>query len=195
MRNHGELTGRRAEDNLKGKIRIPRLVKPVAAIMTREREYLAQAAGRLSEILGETDLESPVFPFDQSEYYRAEMGPSLLKQFFSFGPLRRPEDLVRLKRRTAACERLHRAPQGGRLVNIDPGYWSDAKLVLASTKNYSHRICLGRRIFGEVTLRYHQGSLQPLEWTYPDYRSRLALDFFEKVRRTYLQQIAQIRSF
>ena len=179
---------------MKGKIRIPRLVKPVAAIMACQEEHLIQAVGRLSEILGEIDLQSPVFAFDQSDYYRAEMGPTLLKQFFSFSVLRRPEELVRLKRRTAACERLHRSPQGGRLVNIDPGYWSDAKLVLASTKNYSHRICLGRRIFGEVTLRYHQGCLQPLEWTYPDYRSCLALDFFEKVRRTYLQQIAQIRS-
>ena len=67
-------------------------------------------------------------------------------------------------------------------MNIDPGYWSDAKLVLASTKNFSHRIYIGRRIFAEITLRYHKGELGFFDWTYPDYKNELALNFFAKVR-------------
>ena len=172
------------------KIRIPRLVKPFAAVMAGETALIEQAVEKLSKILGQVDLASQVYDFDFTDYYLKEMGIGLRKQFFGFEHLHPPEYLVRLKRRTAACERANRAPGGGRLVNIDPGYWSDAKLVLASTKNYSHRIALGRRVFGEVTLRCHKGQIGPLEWTYPDYRTPLALEFFEKVRRKYLEQIA-----
>ena len=173
-------------------MRIPRLVKPVVAVMSADRELIPLATGRMGEILGEVDLESAAYLFDFSDYYRSEMGEPLFKQFFSFRQLQEPEILTRLKRKTAACERMHRGPGGGRLVNLDPGYWSDAKLVLASTKNYSHRICIGRRIFAEITLRYHKGKLQPMEWTYPDYCTGLAMEFFGKVRQIYLQQIARL---
>ncbi len=174
-----------------GTLRIPRLVKPVVAVMSADRELIPLATGRMSEILGEVDVESPAYVFDFTDYYHAEMGAPLFKQFFSFRQLQKPEFLPHLKRKTAACERMNRTPGGGRPVNLDPGYWSDAKLVLASTKNYSHRICIGRRIFAEIILRYHKGKLQPMEWTYPDYRTTLALEFFEKVRKSYLQQIAR----
>ena len=172
-------------------MRIPRLVKPIAAVMSADGELIPLATGRISEILGEVDLESPAYLFDFSDYYCAEMGEPLFKQFFSFQALQKPEILVLLKRKTAACERMHSSASRSRQVNIDPGYWSDAKLVLASTKNYSHRISIGRRIFAEITLRYHNGRLQPMEWTYPDYCTELALEFFEKVRRIYLHQIAR----
>jgi hypothetical protein len=161
--------------------------------MSPDRDLIFQAVRRLEQELGEVDLSSEPFAFDCTDYYQAEMGPGLVKQFFSFSLLRPPEFLFRLKRRTAACERTHRSPLGGRLVNLDPGYWSDAKLVLASTKNYSHRIPLGRRVYAEVTLRVNRGRLEPLDWTYRDYRSPLALDFFSRVRSTYFDQLSKIK--
>jgi len=175
------------------KIRIPRLVKPVAAVMSTGSELIEAAVASLCDELGPVDLTSPEYPFDFSDYYRAEMGDGLVKKFVSFERLRLPDFLVYLKRRTSACERLHGSnPGGGRRVNVDPGYWSDAKLVLASTKNYSHRIAIGRRIFAEVTLITRAGKLEPLDWTYPDYRSPLALEFFGHVRKIYLRQIANL---
>ncbi len=173
----------------KQKLRIPRLTKTVAAIMAADQGLIRKVSDRLAVELGPVDLASEPFAFDFTDYYEREIGPNLVKQFFSFEPLRRPEHLAGLKRRCAAYERTLRHPGGGRTVNIDPGYWSDAKLVLASTKNYSHRIAIGRRVFAEITLRFHKGSLGGLEWTYPDYLSRPALDFFEKVRKLYLKQI------
>lgn len=168
---------------------IPRLVKPVAAVMAADSGLIDRAVDWLRGILGETDLESGLYAFDFSDYYTQEMGPGLVKKFFSFAGLREPSLLAGLKRRTAAWERATARGNGARLVNIDPGYWADAKLVLASTKNYSHRIWIGRRVFAEVTLRFHKGELRPLEWTYPDYSDTPALEFFESVRRKYLKQI------
>jgi len=176
---------------LPGRLHIPRLVKPVAAVMARDETLVSKAVARLEEMLGPTDRQSELYRFDFTDYYREEMGPDLVKKFVSFARLTAPTALAPIKRRTSACERRYRNDLGGRLVNLDPGYWSDAKLVLASTKNYSHRICLGRRVFAELCLRYHRGRLQPFEWTYPDYRTKLALEFFSEVRKIYLKQLEE----
>lgn len=174
-------------------LRISRLVKPVAAVMASRVEIIREVVERLAVELGPVDHSSPVYRFDFSEYYTDEMGPGLVKLFVSFGELRRPCFLAPLKRRTAACERMHHGAGGGRRFNLDPGYWSDAKLVLASTKNYSHRIEIGRRVFAEVTLMAKHHRIEPLPWTYPDYRSPLALEFFSSVRSRYLEQLANLK--
>ena len=59
-----------------------------------------------------------------------------------------------------------------------------AKVVLASTKDYSHRLYIGDGIFAEVTLRYQQRTFQAWEWTYPDYRLPVTLDLFSPAPRT-----------
>ncbi len=174
------------------KNRISRLVKPVAAVMAPSAGLIGQALGSLEGELGEIDFLGEIYRFDHSRYYQAEMGDALLKRFASFGTLTESAFLARLKRRSAACERLHRSGDGRRRVNVDPGYWSDAKLVLASTKNYSHRICIGRRVFAEVTLRFKRGRLSPLEWTYPDYKTAGALEFFGQVRKRYFEQLSEL---
>ena len=69
-----------------------------------------------------------------------------------------------------------------RTVNIDPGYITLSKLVLASTKDYSHRIYIGKGIYAETTLRFIHGSFKPIDTTYPDYRTQLAIDFFNRTR-------------
>ncbi len=74
-----------------------------------------------------------------------------------------------------------------RRVNLDPGYLIASKLVLATTKDFAHRIYLGQGIYGEVTLNYRRGQgWQPHPWTYADYRSPLALEFFALVRKEVL---------
>jgi uncharacterized protein DUF4416 len=180
--------------NLAVKNRIPRLVKPVVAVMASSAGLIGEALSALESELGVIDFLGEIYHFDHSRYYQAEMGDELYKRFASFDRLRWPDFLARLKRRTAACEHLHRTSDGGRRINVDPGYWSDAKLVLASTKNYSHRIWIGRRVFAEVTLRVDRGRLAPLDWTYPDYKTVHAIEFFGMVRKRYLQQLSEFES-
>ena len=67
-------------------------------------------------------------------------------------------------------------------MNIDPGFLSLSNLILASTKAYAHRIYLDKGIYAEVTLIYKDDQFNPLQWTYPDYREKTALDFFTKAR-------------
>ena len=57
-----------------------------------------------------------------------------------------------------------------------------AKLVLATTKDFSHRVYIGEEMYAETTLRFVRGIFIPFETTYPDHQTPLALDFFNSVR-------------
>jgi len=69
-----------------------------------------------------------------------------------------------------------------RPLNLDPGYLTEAKLVLASTKDHAHRIYLGRGIYAEVTLHYQNGRWQSHDWTYPDFQRPDYHLFFSQCR-------------
>ncbi len=175
-----------------GRVRKTEPVKLFCGLISGDEGLLKRAAVRLTRIFGEADILSDVWPFDQTDYYREEMGPDLLRQFVSFGPLIDPGRLAEIKRQTNELEtRLAdetAALEIERPVNIDPGYLTPAKLVLATTKDRGHRIYLSSGIYAEVTLVYASGAWQPLEWTYPDYRKPQYHAFFERVRQRLLEQ-------
>ena len=78
-----------------------------------------------------------------------------------------------------------------RRVNVDPGYVSLGKVVLASTKDHAHRLYLGQGIYGEVTLTYQHGHFRPWPWTYPDYASDRYCTLFDEIRRHYRAQLRE----
>lgn len=135
---------------------------------------------QLEKEFGAVDLESNIFPFDFTDYYEKELGIDLKRQWISFEKLITQEDLKSIKQATIKMEKDFTRDNGTRTVKIDPGYLELSKLVLATTKNYSHRIYLGNGIFAEITLIYKDHHFQPLEWTYPDYQKNT--QFFEQVR-------------
>lgn len=181
-----------------GRIRVPDKAKLVMALMAGGTEWMDRAKMALREAYGEIDAQSEVYPFDFTDYYQEEMGKELQKQFISFAPLISMELLPQIKLFTNRLEEELGRREGDRLrrrVNIDPGYLTGAKLVLASTKDYAHRLYLGRGIFAEVTLLYRGGKFEHLDWTYPDYRTELAKGFFRRVREIYLRQMRSLNPF
>ena len=161
--------------------------------MVNEYALFDEVRQVLETCFGPIDLESDVYPFTFTDYYDKEMGESLQKQIVSFERLIDKNELAAKKRRSNEIEEEFARGDGDswhRRVNIDPGYVTDSKLVLASTKNFSHRIYLGEGIFAEVTLRYVRvKGFEPFEWTYPDYRTDLLRSFFESVRQRYMEQV------
>ena len=148
-------------------------------------------AAELEEIFGPVVLKSPCIPFKHTEYYNDEMGDNLNRQWVAFNDLILPDTLVELKHKTNETEKKYLNKNGGRMVNIDPGAISLSNLILASTKNYSHRIYLGKGIYAEVTLIYKQEHFMPLDWTYPDYREETALLFFTEAREVLKQKLVE----
>ena len=140
-----------------GSISQPEPVLPLLAAFSRYPEALLWARQRAEAAWGPLALVSEPFEFDATDYYEATMGPNIRKCFFAFERLIDPEAIVDLKRQTNAWEAEY-AESGAhaepRPLNLDPGYLTPAKLVLASTKDHAHRIYLSRGIFAEVTLYY-----------------------------------------
>jgi hypothetical protein len=146
------------------------------------------ARSLLAEAFGEIDCESPVLRFDFTTYYREEMGEGLVRRWVAFTPLRERAYLARAKHLTIPIEdRL--AVGGRRVVNIDPGYVDAAQVVLSTAKNYSHRLYIGMGYYAEVTLTYEHKAFKFLGWTYPDYQTPEALDFFSRVRGAYASEL------
>ena len=172
-----------------GKIKQPEPVKLMVGMLAREVKLFGIAGERLVEHFGEIDFESGVLPFDATDYYQAEMGPSLLRKFISFRHLIMPERLPEIKRLTNRLEAELSDDQGNRRVNLDPAYLSLSKLVLATTKDQQHRLYLGEGIYGEVTLRFVQGSFRPWDWTYTDYKTSAYIEIFHAIRHIYQQQL------
>jgi hypothetical protein len=146
---------------------------------------------RLRSEFGPIDHCSEIIPFTFTDYYQREMGTGIDRQFFSFENLIDAGKLPEIKRRTNLMEE-HFASAGAavkRPVNLDPGYIEHAKVVLASTKNFYHRMYLGNGIFGEVTLHFKDNGFQFFPWTYPDYQSPPYLEFFRAIRRIYREQL------
>ena len=143
----------------------------------------------LEEAFGPIDLRSERIPFDQTSYYQQEMGDGLVREWVSFKQLIQQDAIADAKLATSRLEKRLARPDGSRTVNLDPGYVVPPRLVLATMKDFAHRIYVGKGIYAEVTLIYREGAFQPLEWTYPDYRPPVALDFFMTVRTGYLTQL------
>lgn len=163
-------------------------VKLVCGIIFSQEEALSSTKALLCKRFSALDFESGVIDFNFTDYYRLEMGSGLKRQFISFSRLIDPGGLCGIKAFTNKIEARF-AINSRRQVNIDPGCLDMSRLVLATTKDYSHRIYIGQGIFAEVTLSYRNNSFSPLEWTYPDYRSREYAGIFNKIREIYRGQI------
>jgi hypothetical protein len=150
-------------------------------------------AGRRAEReWGPIALASPLFEFRETRYYESTMGPDVQKLFFAFEKLADAAQLVSWKHAANGWEeefrQLHDLPEP-RPLNLDPGYITEAKLVLATTKDRDHRLYLERGIYAEVTLVFQQRQWMARPWTYPDYRRADYHQFFTRCR-DYLRQRA-----
>lgn len=163
-------------------------VKLIIGMICAEEPLLGQTEKLLFRRFGPVDLSSQIMKFDFTKHYEKEMGPQLKRQFLSFQRLIDAGSLFRIKLMTMRLEAKLARKDGTRRINLDPGYITESKLVLATTKNFMHRIFINKGIFAEVTLWCKSGEFQHWDWTYPDYRKRQYKNFFNKVRRAYLEQ-------
>lgn len=159
-------------------------VKLIVGLLSREAAAMEKAKRMLAGMFGKIDFESPPLDFTHSSYYKEEMGDNLKRKFLSFERLFSLRGIYRVKLKTNNLEKKF-LNHGRRLINIDPGYLDLAKLVLFSTKDYTHRIYLDGGIFSEVTLFYKDKKFNAWPWTYPDYKSEEYLDIFNSIRGLY----------
>lgn len=168
----------------------PDPAKLVISVFMKEKNVFDEIFDGLEEIAGPCDIISKWLDFDFTDYYYKEMGSPLYRRIIAFKPLIEQEMLASIKTRTNALENLFLL-QGNRQVNIDPGYLLSSRFILATGKDYSHRIYIGQQIYADLTLMYTKKGFKTLEWTYPDYASTQVTDFLGKVRDKYLLDVKE----
>ncbi len=174
------------------KLKDPKPVKLIIGILAADRQCLHAAVEAIDAKFGKVDLESDVWPFDKTDYYKDETGENILRQFVSLERLIAPALLAKIKHKTNKLEQKLAAKLAlplPRPVNLDPGIIEPSKLILATTKNYSHRIYIGKKMYAEVTLIFDKGHWRPQAYTYPDYKQQCYFDFFDKVRIRLMEQL------
>ena len=175
------------------KVKEPLPVKLVVGMISGEESLFKQAEKKLTQQFGSVDFTSSLLPFNCTDYYEKKMRINLKRKFISFTSLINPARIVEIKLFTSWLEESFLCPHSKqRRLNLDPGYITLAKLVLATSKNFQHRIYLGKGIYAEVTLRYKRGKgFTYWEWTYPDYRSKKYIEIFDHLREIYRHQVWQ----
>jgi len=167
--------------------------KLISSLFSSQLNLIDQVILEMEGLFGPTDWISPGLFFDRTQYYKKEMGWPLHRRFISFKNLVRPEDVVEIKCKTNVLEEKY-SESGRRKINIDPGYVALERMILATGKNYTHRIYLSKGIYADLTLIFQRGSFSPLAWTYKDYRDPVIIGYFNDVRERYKRQIRGIDS-
>lgn len=169
---------------------VPRRSEPaklIVGLLYRDPDLQQQVWRRLSAAFGALDLLTEPIAFTFTDYYDREMGPGILRRMGSFQDLVDPQRLPDIKLATNALEQEW-SRDGRRRINIDPGLLSEERLVLATGKNYTHRIYLRDGIYADLTLIYQKGSYRALPWTYPDYQDAGLLHWLRALRAKLIFQ-------
>jgi len=162
----------------------PKPAKLVIGFFLKEKNLGTPIVENLVERFGDVDIVSDWMSFDQTAYYASEMGAPLYRRMMTFETLIRQSALARVKRFTNEVEQQY-SDNGKRVVNIDPGYLLLERFVLATGKNFAHRIYIGKEIYADLTLIFRKGRFESLPWTFPDYAGDRIQTFLMRAREKF----------
>ncbi|QDT10584.1 DUF4416 family protein [Planctomycetes bacterium K23_9] len=176
-------------------------IEPVVrmcAVISRHPAAIAWGVEKLTGEWGEVAHQSEPLPFVANGYYDEQMGPELKKVLVAFADLQEPGGLADWKHQTIGWEKEYastaKEPEK-RPLNLDSGYVTQAKLVLATTKDRDHRLYLRDGMFAEVTLNYVAKKWIHHRWTYPDYRTDKVSQFVQRCREQVRQHVQESGRF
>ena len=164
--------------------RRPDPAKLVISLFMNDTSLVQPVLALLEAKFGSIDMISPWLDFDYTDYYLREMGGPLFRRVTVFKDLVEQEALAEIKTATNEIEAEFQH-EGKRTVNIDPGYLVKSRFILATGKDFAHRVYIGQGIYADLTLLYRKGRFIDLDWTYPDYRGDAIKGFLETARAKY----------
>jgi hypothetical protein len=124
-----------------------------------------------------------------SSYYSKEMGEAaLLNRIFLVSSSTFPREFLLSSKLISLEWEKHWSHEKSRRVNVDVGFLTLENFLLATTKNFSHRVFLGQNIFADLTYQCLDGVYQTLPWTYPDFKDQEKLEFFNWCRSYLLMR-------
>jgi hypothetical protein len=166
-------------------------VKLICGIIAIRDDIFARSTAYLTDSFGPIDHTSTLMDFKFTDYYKKQMGEGLKRKFVSFAEIVPPDKLSEAKIQTNVLEDEIKKEFGSvkRIVNLDPGYMTASALIMATAKDFSHRIPLQKGIYAHLEFLFGKNEVKTLNWTYPDYRTEEYQRFFLEVRKIYLKQL------
>jgi hypothetical protein len=156
-------------------------------VMYSDEKLLYDVLDTLNKRFGAITSMTESYDFSEiTKYYNKEMGSGIKKSIIVFGEID-VSSLPSIKRYTISLEKKY-SVKDLRRINLDPGYVTITNVVLATTKNFTHRIYLNKGIFADLTLMFKKGKTVFFEWTYPDFRLKIVKDFFYAQRKKLLDK-------
>ena len=171
-----------------GEVNSPKAVKFFASFLSTDDRIAREGEKEIERLTGPIQIRTDSELFSHTTYYEKEMGPTIMRHFVLFSSLGDRTLLPMIKSVTNGFEE-RTSINGQRVVNIDPGFVTLENVILATTKNFTHRIYLANGIYGDLTLIFHRRSYQTLPWTYPDYGSDRIIALFNEWRTIYRQEL------
>ncbi len=159
----------------------------IVSIIYSSWDGLADALKMLERQFGRIDCETMEIPYGGNQYAE-EMGHNLQRRFYSFDRLVERDCLPDAKATCAKIERRLGDLVGDfafRTVNIDPGVATTENVIMASHREFNHRVYLTDGVFAELTLVYAKNRFVRLPWTDLDFCQKEALEFFHRVRQSF----------
>ncbi len=173
---------------MSGQVEVPPVLV-IISIISIEDHQKESTLIPLESRFGKTEFESPLFPFDLSDYYEKEMGPFLSRRWYCFSKLWDASELAEWKCFCESIENGYTDLKGNRTVNIDPGYLDYGKLVLASFKSAPDKIYMGRGVWAHTCLRYGHGTFIAPDHSFPDFKDGRFNDFMLEARKRYRKML------
>ncbi len=156
-------------------------------ILASNQEALDVGAEKITQLFGRNVLQTEPYEHKYTQYYDEEMGEHKLRKFIAFLPLVTPTKLREIKLKTNEIEDELASTLTlpfTRPVNLDPGYIDEPRIVLASCKDYNHRIAIGKGVYADLHLIYTRKlGYIGMDWSYMDYTDETAKSFFMKCRQ------------
>lgn len=171
-----------------GEPKLPFDVVLIVSILYSNEDMLDKALSEIEREFGRGEVLDYMGRFDFSDYYNDELGTPIFRRFWRAHQLFPRDLLADIKIKTNMIEKRYLV-EGKRRFNLDPGFLSFENFILATTKNYTHRIYLRDGIYADLTLLYKGKEFVPLDWTYPDYAGLEIRGLLKRERERYLKQI------
>lgn len=165
----------------------------LSILSSRWDSFWPALEARLEEHFGPVEYRSPEMPFEHTHYYEKEFGTPLIRRILSFERLL-PLDRLRDAKLFAVELERECASDGKRLFNLDPGLVTLERVVLATGKNFTHRIYQGGGVWADLTLMYTGGDWVDFPWTFPDYAAANMRDMLTKIRSGYKNKLETIKN-
>jgi len=181
-----------------GRLFLPKPAKLIISMFTSDKCIFSLYKEELIKRFGEVDIESDIQLFNFTDYYEEEFGKNLMQKIFSFSTLIKIGEFAEIKIITNSIEKnfkneniKNNTTYPKRKINLDPGYITLDKYILASTKNGPSRIYLKQGIYAEITLRFINKSFVTCEYTYPNYKTNEYINYLNLVRHKYKLQLRE----